>query len=210
MARILDANDQERIGNRLVGGIEWDVVGPFTDADDPVSAAAGQLVLVGELDDDLAVDLAASPADGSTIGVVLLADPDGNTVTVSPVGTTLTASGQFYVFAYAAADGAGWFVQSASATSGFPDIAAVLAAGNEAGTAEIIFEPDSPGDPVIDAGGGTIDNFALGGGTTIVTSQGDPPGADFITPLVYDDSAVTGGCYAWDGSAYVQISNVVA
>lgn len=43
-----------------------------------------------------------------------------------------------------------------------------------------------------------------------VTVQASPPGADYITPLVQDTTPVTGGTYAWDGSAYQKIGNVVS
>lgn len=36
------------------------------------------------------------------------------------------------------------------------------------------------------------------------------PPTDFDAPLVYDNTPVTGGLYAWDGSAYQQVGNVVA
>jgi hypothetical protein len=48
--------------------------------------------------------------------------------------------------------------------------------------------------------------------TVFVTSQvGAPDPLDtYITPLVYDSTAVTGGCYAWGGSQYIKVGNVVA
>lgn len=46
-------------------------------------------------------------------------------------------------------------------------------------------------------------------GLDTVTVQVGPPAGPYQTPLVYDSTAVTGGCYAWDGTAYQQVSNVV-
>ncbi len=41
---------------------------------------------------------------------------------------------------------------------------------------------------------------------TLLTVQTGVPGASFVTPLVEDDTAVTGGLYAWNGSAYVKVA----
>ena len=41
--------------------------------------------------------------------------------------------------------------------------------------------------------------------TAYVTSGSAPPGASFVTPLVFDDTASTGGLYAWDGTQYIQV-----
>lgn len=38
-----------------------------------------------------------------------------------------------------------------------------------------------------------------------VTDQAAPP-TTYTTPLVLDHTATTGGLYAWDGSAYVQVA----
>lgn len=73
-----------------------------------------------------------------------------------------------------------------------------------------------------DGGGGTgfdgvglpLHAAPLDDSIPIVTSQTGPPDplTTFITPLVYDTTAVSGGLYAWDvtGTTYVQVSNVVA
>jgi hypothetical protein len=57
---------------------------------------------------------------------------------------------------------------------------------------------------------GTVDGELLGEGFDYVAVIHDPPDASFSRPLLYDDTAVTGGLYAWDGTAYVKVSNVVA
>lgn len=49
-----------------------------------------------------------------------------------------------------------------------------------------------------------------GGSVPYLTVQSGVPGADFVTPLVQDTTAVTGGAYAWDGSAYQKISGPVS
>lgn len=55
----------------------------------------------------------------------------------------------------------------------------------------------------------TSGSVALTGSNAYVTVQSAPP-TGYQTPLVYDNTAVTGGLYAWDGAAYQQVSNVVA
>lgn len=60
---------------------------------------------------------------------------------------------------------------------------------------------------------GEVDAGGLGAGITYVTSQSGPPdplGTYLSVPLVYDSTAVTGGLYAWDGTAYVKIGNLVS
>lgn len=44
------------------------------------------------------------------------------------------------------------------------------------------------------------DNAATAYVTVIHTAP-----TDFVTSLMFDDTASTGGLYAWDGSAYVQV-----
>jgi hypothetical protein len=44
----------------------------------------------------------------------------------------------------------------------------------------------------------------LPAGGAYVTSGSAAP-TTFTTPLVLDDTPTTGGLYAWDGSAYVQV-----
>lgn len=44
-------------------------------------------------------------------------------------------------------------------------------------------------------------------GVYLTVQTGVP--STFSTPLVYDDTVSTGGLYAWNGTAYVQVSNVV-
>jgi hypothetical protein len=67
------------------------------------------------------------------------------------------------------------------------------------------------GTVAFDAGGLEITNVgAFDDSMAWVTSQAMSPVGPYQTPLVYDTTAVTGGCYAWDGATYVKISNVVA
>jgi hypothetical protein len=42
----------------------------------------------------------------------------------------------------------------------------------------------------------------------LVTDAAAPPVA-YVTPLVFDHTAVTGGLYAWDGAAYVQVGGPI-
>lgn len=65
----------------------------------------------------------------------------------------------------------------------------------------------------LDAGGldisnaGDVDGATLGPTFDYVTVQAAPP-TTYLTPLVQDTTAVSGGVYAWDGSAYQKISSV--
>lgn len=65
----------------------------------------------------------------------------------------------------------------------------------------------------LDAGGldianaGDVDGETLGPTFDYVTVQAAPP-TTYLTPLVQDTTAVSGGVYAWDGSAYQKISSV--
>lgn len=43
----------------------------------------------------------------------------------------------------------------------------------------------------------------------ILLSGAGAPGASFVAPLYYDTTAVTGGLWAWNGTAYVHVSSVV-
>jgi hypothetical protein len=43
------------------------------------------------------------------------------------------------------------------------------------------------------------------GGQAFVTDQASAPTTTFITPLVFDHTASTGGLYAWTGAAYLKI-----
>ena len=42
----------------------------------------------------------------------------------------------------------------------------------------------------------------------IITDVAAPPVA-YVTPLVFDHTAVTGGLYAWSGAAYVQVGGPI-
>ncbi len=45
--------------------------------------------------------------------------------------------------------------------------------------------------------------------TSLVTVQtGTPVGGSLSTPLVYDNTAVTGGLYAWTGADYTKIGGL--
>ena len=47
-------------------------------------------------------------------------------------------------------------------------------------------------------------------GAAVTVQTGDPSGDPYSTPLVYDDTAISGGLYGWDGAGYVQIGGLVA
>lgn len=61
----------------------------------------------------------------------------------------------------------------------------------------------------VTAQGGTLDGAALGPTIPYVTVQSGPP-STYQTPLVFDSTAVSGGLYAWDGSAYQQVGGPLA
>ena len=42
--------------------------------------------------------------------------------------------------------------------------------------------------------------------SVIVTVQTGAPGGSYVTPLIYDNTAVTGGLYAWDGGTYQKVT----
>lgn len=42
----------------------------------------------------------------------------------------------------------------------------------------------------------------------VISTDTAPPVA-YATPLVFDTTAVTGGLYAWDGTAYVQVGGPI-
>lgn len=42
-------------------------------------------------------------------------------------------------------------------------------------------------------------------GALITVQTGSPVAAAYLTPLIYDDTAVTGGLWAWGATAYVKI-----
>lgn len=70
-------------GNQPAGGL---TPVSIDDGDSPYQALAGQLVVVGDLGDDVTILLPDDPdvpLDGTQVAVVIQGDPDGNTVTVS-------------------------------------------------------------------------------------------------------------------------------
>lgn len=147
--RIIDANGQVRIGNKLVGMVDWNVI-PGADAA-VASADNGVLTVYGDLTDDSTLQLPGSDSEappvapGGQVAVYLAGNPDGNTVVVDPgsdatiagqSGFVLTAQFQFAVFVY---DGDGdWGIQSLVTNStGVPGLAEVLSSNPDAGGQEI-------------------------------------------------------------------------
>lgn len=147
--RIIDANGQVRIGNRLVGMVDWNVIPGI---DDGITIADnGDLVVYGDLTDTGRVALPGSEADfppnspGGQVAVYVAGDPDGNDVTIDP-GSGFTVAGQptfslvaqfqFAVFVY---DGdLDWGIQSlVTNSSGVPGLAEVLASNPDANGVEI-------------------------------------------------------------------------
>lgn len=55
---------------------------------------------------------------------------------------------------------------------------------------------------------GTLTANAYGPGAFLTTGTGAP--SVYASPLYFDDTAVSGGLYAWDGSAYVQVGGPLA
>ena len=68
-------------------------------------------------------------------------------------------------------------------------------------------ELDFTSGAVVTDGGGGVAQIAISLGPTIpyVTVQTGAPAGPYQTPLVFDTTAVTGGLYGWDGSAYQKI-----
>jgi hypothetical protein len=56
---------------------------------------------------------------------------------------------------------------------------------------------------------GELDAGSLGASPAYVHAAAAAP-TTYVTPIYYDSTAVTGGLYAWNGSAYVQIGNLIA
>lgn len=56
----------------------------------------------------------------------------------------------------------------------------------------------------------TSTTATLGPSLVYVTVQDTPPGSDFVSPLVEDTTSVSGGLYAWDGSAYQKVAGALS
>lgn len=56
--------------------------------------------------------------------------------------------------------------------------------------------------------GGEVDGAGLGPTIPYVTVQAAAP-TTYLTPIVVDTTAVTGATYAWDGSAYQKIADLL-
>lgn len=56
---------------------------------------------------------------------------------------------------------------------------------------------------------GLVTSPVLGASLTYVTVAAAAP-TTFVTPIYVDSTAVTGATYAWNGSAYVKIGNILA
>lgn len=70
----------------------------ITDSDSPYAASAGQLILVDASNDNVEIDLPASPPAGTQIAIWAgPPDPDGDTITVSPAGGATIDGADNYV-----------------------------------------------------------------------------------------------------------------
>lgn len=81
--------------------------------------------------------------------------------------------------------------------------------GQPNGRCLLVFnDGDSQGTPgdVLHMEAASGDGFSGAKWTSLVTFGTDPPGSDYTTPLIFDDSPSTGGLYAWNGSAYAKIA----
>lgn len=56
---------------------------------------------------------------------------------------------------------------------------------------------------------GTLNAGALGAAPAYVTVQAGAPVGPYQTPLVFDTTSITGGLYAWDGSAYQEVGGPI-
>lgn len=59
---------------------------------------------------------------------------------------------------------------------------------------------------VTTGGAVVLDNSAV----VFVTVQTGAPASTYITPLVYDNTAVTGGLYGWTGTTYTKIGGLAS
>lgn len=186
---IYDANGQIRVGNRLVGMVDWHVVSTLAGT---VRPGTGDLIAVGALTGDLTVILPEAPESGAQIGVYLVGDPSPHNVTFDTSGNTIAGGSgpvmdtryQFIVLAF---DGVtSWGISSfVEQAGGIPTFEQVLAAGSDAGTQSATFSPAVLGDAVILANGGAITGLgdvALVGLTGAVTPSRFVGGTASVAP----------------------------
>ena len=119
-------------------------------------------------------------------------------------------------------NGTGFYLLSNGAALFLSDVLGVNGSGNGLawttsgvdGDQTLIVQTGGSGTPlngtIQDAAGnmtmpGQIDAAALGPTIPYVTVQTGAPAGPYQTPLVFDTTAVTGGLYGWDGSAYQKI-----
>lgn len=69
---------------------------------------------------------------------------------------------------------------------------------------------DAAGATVALDGGGLLLSHVVPDGTIAYASTAAAAPTTFTTPIYYDSTAVSGGLYAWDGSAYIQIGGLIA
>lgn len=93
--------------------------------------------------------------------------------------------------------------------------------GNVTATAAGYFSQPGAGHPAFSAFGDSGATVALDGDglllsnvvpdeTIAYASTAAAAPTTFTTPIYYDSTAVSGGLYAWDGSAYIQIGGLIA
>lgn len=88
-----------------------------------------------------------------------------------------------------------------------PDGDPIIGFDADAPAIDAFYDWDFGGHDIANAG--TVNGNALGPAFTYVTDTDAAP-TTYVTPLVFDHTALTGGLYAWDGSAYVQVGGPLA
>lgn len=132
---------------------------------------------------------ASDPANVATNGGTLTLDDGTNEMTLLPGDFEVTSdtTDEFYEI------GIGVGMKS-TAPTGIPCFAA---------------HDDASATVALDGGGLLLSNV-VPDETIIYASTAAAAPTTFITPIYYDSTAVSGGLYAWNGSAYIQIGGLIA
>lgn len=198
---VIDASNQVSVIGPINGGSEVDLNDQYAQlvvvyvADDDVWAvlsegvpgAGGGGLPTGWTEDD------SDPATVSTNGGELLGDNGVASFGLTPTSFTISSD--------------------MGNTSISMDYIDGFLSAPQAGSAAYTADPEGGATVALDAGGldianaGDVDGATLGPTFAYVTVQAAPP-TTYLTPLVQDTTAVSGGVYAWDGSAYQKISSV--
>lgn len=131
----------------------------------------------------------SDPANVATNGGTLTADDgtNGASITPSEIDVASDATAEQYRIGV----GVGFVSKPLAGTPGF--------SARSAGGATVALDGD----------GLLVENVVLGASLAYASTAAAAP-TTFTTPIYYDSTAVTGGLYAWDGSAYIQIGGLIA